>query len=135
MSAYNDYRYTFPATQAALTEALQGFAALQAAGLLGKGDIPSNMLGTPRDSSGNPTADPKQIAWRGDPGRAATSYTDPTTGQTVNVPAAGDPSLYYVAIRAETTPTQIAAAGIDPATYGLTVCDAATSAAVLGVWA
>lgn len=135
MSAYTDYRYSFPATQSGLTLALTGFAALQKAGLLGSGDIPSNMLGTARDNTGAPASDPTKIAWRGDPGRAASSYTDPTTNQIVNVPAAGDPSLYYVAIRAETTPAQVVAAGINPATYGLTVCDAATSAAVVGVWA
>lgn len=134
MTAYTDYLFKFPKT--GLATALQGFVALRSAGLLGgSASMPDNMLGTLRDVQGNPVSDPATAAWRGDPGTAASSYTDPDTNQQVNVPARGDPTQFYVAIRATDTPEAVAAAGINPADYGLTVCDPAESAAVLGVWA
>lgn len=129
-TTYYDYRYKFPATQAALTKALGGFAALQAAALLGAGDIPTNMLGDPRDSTGAINRD--KPTWFGAPGRPASSYTDPTTKQTVPVPAAGDPASYYVAIRATVAPADVP---VDPSAYGLAVCDPVECAAVLGTWA
>lgn len=128
MSSYTDYTFKF----SDLTKALQAFAALRTAGILGQGDVPENMLGDPRDSTGAAVArDSGTVAWVGRKGIAAASYTD-ESGQTVNVPARGDPTLWYIAIRSTVTPDKIP---FDPATYGLEVCDPAESAAVLGVWA
>lgn len=127
MTAYFDYRFKF----ADLSRALLGFAPLRVAGILPLDGIPQNMLGDPRDATGAYTTDPEKIAWIGRKGTAASSYTD-ENGQTVNVPAVGDPTLFYVAIRSDVPPDKI---GVDPADFGLEVCDPAESAAVLGVWA
>jgi hypothetical protein len=82
-----------------------------------------NMLGDPiLDVDGNTVA-------QGRMGRAALSYTDSDTAQVVNVPAAGDPTYWYAALRVS------ADVVFDPATFGMTVCDPAENAAVLGVWA
>lgn len=126
MTTYTDYRYKFPIS--GLSQALQAMAQLRTAGLLGKGDLPQNMLGDLRDTSGNvSTSTP---AWAGRPGRAAYSYTDPVTKQTVNVPASGDPGYYYIHIRSD-----VSSLPFDSSTYGLVVSDPTESAAVLGVWA
>ena len=65
--------------------------------------------------------------WYGRPGSAATSYTDPN-GNVVQVPAKGDPALYYVHIRSEQE------APFDPTQYDMKDADAVDSAAVLGIW-
>lgn len=130
-SSYFDYLYKFPKTQAALAQVLCFFEALRAAHLFGPGNHPTNMLGTPRNSRGEPD-NTIHAAWRGDPGFAATSWRDPATGQLVETPARGNPAFYYIAIRSETSPMDIEAAGIDPADYGLMFCTAEESSAVLG---
>jgi hypothetical protein len=126
---YYDYLFDFPAT--GLSDALQALAALRQAGILDS-QLPQNMLGDPRDANGNVVdrSNPDAM-FVGRPGTAATNYTD-LNGDTVNVPAVGDPTRFYIAIRSTVAPDQIP---FNPATYGLTVTDPATSAAVLGVWA
>lgn len=127
MSQYYDFLYKLPLGSLAL--GITGFTALQAAGLIAPGDIPANMLGDPRDANGNiVTSAP---AFVGRQGTAATSYTD-ANGNTVAVPARGDPAYWYIAIRAAVDPATLP---VDPASFGLIVCDAAENAAVLGVWA
>lgn len=127
MTAYFDYRFKF----SDLPRALEALAALRAAGIMGHETIPQNMLGEPRDSSGANTTDEASVAWVGRMGIPATSYVD-ENGQTVDVPAVGDPTMYYVAIRSSVPPSKVP---VDPASYGLETCSAAESAAVLGVWA
>ena len=117
---YHDYLYRFPV--AGLSTALKIIVAL--------GLLPENMLGQGRDNSGALAADPTTATWRGGQGVAALAYTD-QSGATVNVPARGDPAYYYVAVR---TTVDIATLGIDPAAYGMSVCDPAESLAVLGAW-
>jgi hypothetical protein len=125
-----DYRFKFPLT--GLSLALEALAALRAANIITSGKLPDNMLGTPRDAAGVAIVDGSDPAFRGGPGRAAISYTDPDTQQVIDVPAAGDPGYWYVAIRSTTPPSDVP---FDPTTYGLIPCDADESAAVLGVWA
>jgi hypothetical protein len=143
-STWYDYRLMFPV--AGLAQALTFLAAVRTAGFMGgTGALPDNMLGDPRDASGNivtardDTGALVGHAFTGRPGGAAFSYTDPTTGVTVNVPAAGDPTMMYVAIRSPVSPAQSAALqaslGLNPATYGITPSDPTVSGAVLGVWA
>jgi hypothetical protein len=119
-AGFYDYTYSFP--QSGLALALGGFAALRAVGLLGAGQVPTNMLGTARDAAGNPAvtnADgTSTAAWCGEPGGAGGT----------------DPTHFYIAIRAMVSPTQLAEAGVNPGTYGLVATSAAESAAVLGVW-
>ena len=74
--------------------------------LQSNGDNAQNALGDPRDAtrqhrvsrSSAPIGTPPPGVWYGRPGSAATSYTDPN-GSVVQVPAKGDPALYYVHIR------------------------------------
>jgi len=127
MSAEFDYRFKFPL--ASLSQALTAIAALRQFGLIGTGDIPQNMLGDARAADGSVVT--TAPAFLGRTGTAATSYTDPN-GQTVTVPAKGDPGYWYVAIRAPVDPATLP---INPANYGLLPCSADESAAVLGVWA
>jgi len=108
-----DYRFKFKD----LARALTAMAALRAAGILGTSAIPLNMLGDPRDSSGNTTADEAQIAWLGRRG----------TGD-----GGSDPASWYIHIRSEVDPASLPFSPVD---YGLTPSDPAESAAVLGVWA
>jgi hypothetical protein len=62
-------------------------------------------------------------------GRAAVAAgTNALGNPTPALPAAGDPTLWYVGIR-----TDDSAPAITPPS-GVTVCDDATGAAVLGVW-
>jgi hypothetical protein len=65
--------------------------------------------------------------WYGRPGSAATSYTD-LDGDVVQVPARGDPALYYVHIRSG---QDIA---FEPTQHGMRDADAVASAQVLGIW-
>lgn len=127
MSTYMDYRFKFPIT--GLAKALEAMAELRTAGLLGKGNLPQNMLGDLRDTSGNAVS--ANAAWAGRPGRAAYTYTDTYTNKQISVPAAGDPGYYYIHIRAE----GVSSLPFDPSAYGLVASDPTESAAVLGVWA
>jgi hypothetical protein len=125
---YYDYLFKFPL--ASLTTALEALTALRSANIIVDGDIPTNMLGDPRDASGNVvTSGP---AFVGRLGIAATSYIDPSTQQSVAVSARGDPDYWYVAIRSDVDPSSIP---FDPSSYGLQTCDPTENAAVLGVWA
>jgi hypothetical protein len=119
--AYTDYRFK----AASLADIQAALAALRAAGVLSATLGPEDMLGDVQaDAQGRPVLRARQ-------GRAAFSYADEVTGATVNVPACGDPALWYVAIRSSVPPSAIV---IDPAAFGLTACDPATSALVLGCW-
>jgi hypothetical protein len=132
-----DYLWTFPRT--GLDKALTGLTALRIELGLPSGTLPGNALGDPRDASGavvtplpaddlaKPAPDP--TAWIGRPGSAASSYED-MDGKTIDVPARGDPSKYYMHIR-----TGQDVEKFDPSQYGLMPSDPAESAAVLGVWA
>jgi hypothetical protein len=131
MTFYNDYRFKFPL--ASLGTALQALAALRAANIIMDGNLPANMLGDPRDNSGNNvTADDNTLTFFGRTGQPAITYIDPDTQQQITQPAIGDPNYWYVAIRSTTTPSEIP---FDPTVYGLIPCDPDESAAVLGVWA
>jgi hypothetical protein len=141
---FYDYRLMFPIS--GLAQALQFLAGVRAAGFMGgSGALPDNMLGDPRDSSGNIVtavdANGALIghAFTGRPGIPASSYTDPNSGETVNVPAAGDPTMMYMHLRSPVSQAQSAALqaqlNLSPAGYGITPSDPVVSAAVLGVWA
>ena len=127
----NDYRLTFPVT--ALANGLEGYAVLREE--LAP-DHAQNALGDPRDASGNivvpdpnaPIGTPSTVVWHGRPGSAATSYTD-LNGNTVQVPAKGDPTLYYVHIR-----SAMPAGEFDPTQHGMKDADPKAGAAVLGIW-
>ena len=131
-----DYRLSFPVT--ALAVGVAGINALVAE-LKSTGGNAINALGDPRDAAGNivvfvPSDDPARPApqpevWYGRPGSAASSYTD-LNGNVVQVPARGDPALYYVHIRSG----DLASAFV-PSRHGLKDANAADSAAVLGIWA
>lgn len=110
-----------------LQTAAQALAALQADGYLAAGDAPVNMLGDPQTV----TVGTQTLTVRARMGSAAGSYTDNITQQIMQVPARGDPTQWYIAIRTYA----VTADPLNPATYGLTPCDPAESAAVLGVWA
>ena len=91
------------------------------------------MLGDFRDVSGSVVDSASgSVAWKGKPGAAASSYTDPDTHQAVDVPARGDPAFYYIHIRSDVPPSALP---FDPAAFGLVPSDPIESAAVLGVWA
>jgi hypothetical protein len=122
MSTFYDYRLKTND----LPRALQAIAALRTAGLLGQSGGPENMLGDVIADAEN-----RQVL-RGRQGRAAITATDPDTGDTIVVPAIGDPARWYFAIRTTVPPEAVP---IDPATYGLIPCDPAESRAVLGDWA
>jgi hypothetical protein len=131
-----DYRMTFPTT--ALAAGVAGINVLVAE-LKSDGGNVINALGDPRDAAGNivvfvPSDDPahptpQPEVWYGRPGSAASSYTDPG-GKVVQVPARGDPALYYVHIRSG----DLASAFV-PSRHGLKDANAVDSAAVLGIWA
>jgi len=121
---YTDYLFKSPD----LAATVGALAALVAAGVLAGEEVPANMLGDPQQV----TVDSGTVTVRARMGWAASSSTDPESGMVVNVPAAGDPTQWYVAVRSYVPP---GAAPIDPTAYGLTACDPAESAAVLGVWA
>jgi hypothetical protein len=130
----NDYRMTFPVT--ALVSGVAGVFALREELERDAPGSARNALGDPRDASGDivirdtnldPSVPPPDV-WYGRPGSAATSYTDPN-GDVVQVPARGDPALYYVHIRSGQT-----ARGFRPDQYGMQDSDAVDSAAVLGIW-
>jgi hypothetical protein len=121
-TVWTDYIFKAP-TQADLVAAL---AAIQAAGLVAAGDAPTNMLGDAvTDGNGN-------VLYRCRQGRAAQSFTDPDTQQTVTVPQTGDGASFYVWIRTTVPPSDVT---VDPSTFGLTVPTQAEAASVLGVWA
>lgn len=81
------------------------------------------MLGNPLlDEGGNEIARTRQ-------GMPATSYTDPDSGETVQVAATGDGASWYFGGRIA------GSVSVDVAAYGLTACPAAEAAQVLGVWA
>jgi hypothetical protein len=129
-----DYRLSFPTT--ALAAGVAGINAL-VADLRSNGGNAINALGDPRDAAGNmvvpdpaaPIGAPPPEVWYGRPGSAASSYTD-LSGNVVQVPAKGDPALYYVHIRSGDL-----ASAFKPAQHGLKDANAADSAAVLGIWA
>lgn len=116
--------YTFKAPSLAVLET--ALAALQQSGLVGPNAGPNNMLGTlsVADAGGN-------ILFRYGVGRAAFSATMPDNS-VVTMPGAGDPAMFYVAIRADVPPSDIP---FDPAALGLVATSAEESEAVLGVWA
>ena len=124
-----DYRLTFPVTS--LGTGISGLRALREA----EGGNAQNALGDPRDASGNivypdpnaPIGTPPPDVWYGRPGSAATSYTD-LNGNVVQVPARGDPALYYVHIRSA---QDIA---FEPDQHGMKDSDLVDSADVLGIW-
>ena len=124
-----DFRMSFPVTS--LGTGISGLRALREA----EGGNAQNALGDPRDANGNivypdpsaPIGTPPPDVWYGRPGSAATSYTD-LDGNTVQVPAKGDPTLYYVHIRSA---QDIA---FDPARHDMRDADPKASAAVLGIW-
>jgi hypothetical protein len=124
-----DYLLTFPVTS--LTVGINGLSVLREQ-LQRDND---NALGDPRDADGNivypdpnaPIGTPPPDVWYGRPGYAATSYTD-LDGNVVQMPARGDPSLYYVHIRS----TQDVE--FDPIQHGMKDADAVASAQVLGIW-
>jgi hypothetical protein len=128
----NDYRLTFPVT--ALVSGMDGIATLRAE-LQSDTANRVDALGDPRDASGNivypdPNADPNTPppdVWYGRPGSAATSYTD-LNGNTVQVPAKGDPTLYYCHIRSA---QDIA---FEPTQHDMRDADPKASADVLGIW-
>jgi hypothetical protein len=128
----NDYRLTFPVTS--LVSGVAGMRALRAE-LQSDGDNAHNALGDPRDANGDivvpdpntPIGTPPPEVWYGRPGSAATSYTDPN-GNVVQVPARGDPSLYYVHVRSEQE------VEFSPMQHGMKDADAVASAQVLGIW-
>ena len=130
-----DYRLTFPVT--ALANGVRGIVALRAELQSDTPATPINALGDPRDADGNivypdpnaPIGTPPPEVWHGRPGSAATSYTDPN-GVVMQVPAKGDPALYYVHIRSGHE-----ARAFKPGPYGMKNADAVDSVAVLGVWA
>ena len=125
-----DFRMTFPVTS--LGTGISGLRALREA----EGGNAQNALGDPRDASGNivypdpnaPIGTPPPDVWYGRPGSPATSYTD-QNGNTVQVPAKGDPALYYVHIR-----SSLEAKAFRPGQYGMKDSDPKASAAVLGIW-
>jgi len=124
-----DFRMSFPVTS--LGTGISGLRALREA----EGGNAQNALGDPRDSTGAivhpdpeaPIGAPPPDVWYGRPGSAATSYTD-LNGNTVQVPAKGDPSLYYVHVRSD---QDIA---FDPTQHGMKDADLVDSAQVLGIW-
>ena len=128
-----DYRLTFPVT--ALASGVRGIIALRAELQNDTNATPINALGDPRDADGNivypdpsaPIGTPPPEVWHGRPGSAATSYTDPN-GNVVQVPARGDPALYYVHIRSEQE------SPFDPTPYDMKDADLVDSAVVLGIW-
>ena len=125
-----DFRMSFPITS--LGTGISGLRALREA----EGGNARNALGDPRDANGDivypdpnaPIGTPPPDVWYGRPGSAATSYTD-LDGNTVDVPARGDPSLYYVHIR-----STMPAGEFDPTQHGMKDADAVASAQVLGIW-
>jgi hypothetical protein len=125
-----DFRMSFPVTS--LGAGISGLRALREA----EGGNTQNALGDPRDASGNivhpdpnaPIGTPPPEVWHGRPGSAATSYTD-LNGNVVQVPAKGDPALYYVHIRSSHE-----AKAFRPGLYGMKDSDPTASAAVLGIW-
>jgi len=125
-----DFRLSFPVTT--LGTCISGLRALREA----EGGNAQNALGDPRDASGNivypdpdaPIGTPPPDVWYGRPGSAATSYTD-LNGNVVQVPATGDPALYYVHIR-----SGLEAKAFRPGQYGMKDSDPKASAAVLGIW-
>jgi len=130
----NDYRLTFPVTS--LGVGISGLSVLREQLERDGGDGARNALGDPRDADGNivvfdpnaPIGTPPPEVWYGRPGSPATSYTD-LNGNTVQVPAKGDPALYYVHIRSEQD-----AGDFQPGQHGMRDADAVASAQVLGIW-
>ncbi len=121
MTEYTDYRLR----ARSLDDIRAALAALRTAGLVGDAEGPENMLGDPQtDAEG-------RLAFRASRGRAALTVQD-EDGQTLTIPARGDPDFWYVAVRALRRPEELP---VDPTAYGLEWCDPAESAAVLGVWA
>jgi hypothetical protein len=125
-----DFRMSFPVTS--LGTGISGLRALREA----EGGNTQNALGDPRDATGNivypdpnaPIGTPPPDVWYGRPGSAATSYTD-LNGNVVQVPARGDPALYYVHIR-----SGLEAKAFRPGAHGMKDADPKASAAVLGIW-
>jgi len=128
-----DYRLTFPVT--ALVAGVAGIATLRAE-LQSDTANRVDALGDPRDASGNivypdpnaPIGTPPPEVWYGRPGSAATSYTD-LNGDIIQVPAKGDPTLYYVHIR-----SALPAGEFDPTQHDMKDADLVDSADVLGIW-
>ena len=129
-----DFRLTFPVT--ALANGVRGITALRAELRSDTNATPVNALGDPRDANGDivypdpaaPIGTPPPDVWYGRPGSAATSYTD-LGGNVVQVPAKGDPALYYVHIRSSHE-----AKAFRPGQYGMKDSDPKASSSVLGIW-
>jgi|GEM_PF-6097309 len=114
--------YTFKAPSLAVIG--NALAALQASGLVGANSGPSDMLGSMSvdDAQGSPL-------FRYGVGRAAVTVTG-MDSQPMTIPAAGEASMFYIAIRAADV-----AIPFNPAALGLIATTPEESAAVLGVWA
>ena len=125
---YYDYRYK--CALADLPVALRVLDALRAASVLHGASLPANMLGDARDATGALVGPDVEPAFVGRTGRAASTFTDDSTQQTITTPPTGDPGYWYFAVR-----TTLDALPVDPTTFGLIACSAEESAAVLGVWA
>jgi len=126
-TTYYDYRFRFTD----LVRALQAIQALRNGGLLPPQGLPTNMLGDPRNASGDYEPDPALVAFCGRKGSAEMHFRTEDGDDDV-VPARGDPAYWYVAIRSDIPPQRL---NLNPADFGLEVTDPAESAAVLGVWA
>ncbi len=130
---YFDYTYMFPATTAGVTAAMQGFQALIAAHLCcGGAAVPQNMIGAPIPGACLTGPDGTQACIKGGQGRAAGSYTDPLTNQTIAVPACGQVGYWYVAWRGTVPSADVPVAVL--AQYGIVPAPAADVACVLGTW-
>lgn len=114
----NDYLWNFPIVN--ITNALKQ--------LLPLGDVlTQNALGDPRDEDGF-IVEPAKAVWYGRQGSAA-MVVDDMAGGTIQIPARGDPALFYVHVRTD-EPIDFKA----PMTTVSGTRDS-DSAAVLGVWA
>lgn len=126
---YFDYRFRFPV--AGIAQALGGFAALRAAGVMPADGLPANMLGDPLDVAGalvmpDAGGELSGVAFRGRRGSAAIVSKDWT------IPARGDTGYFYIHIRSTIDPATLP---VSPAAFGLETVSAEESAAVLGAYA
>ena len=122
MTVWYDYRFK----TLDLAGAFAAIDALRTLAILGYADGPDNMLGDPmEDGEGN-------MVLRARQGRAGATVTDPDTGEDIVILPAGEPGVWYLAIRTLMQPGDVP---FNPAIYGLTPCDPDESRAVLGAWA
>ena len=105
-------------------------AAIQAAGLLGAGIGPDNMLGDHVVVDASNPVNPNWPLFKYGVGTPAEATTNPD-GTTTATPAIGTVGVFYIAIRTTYAPAQLP---MDPTTLGLAWSDQAESVAVLGRW-